>query len=159
MNMFNKEKSSKTVVILQVITLIFYFLTFVLLITAAGLFGKGQSIVNEDIQTEVCFLFFAEDNDEPSTANCGYAIAGEVLAAIGLGILLAIGIVKMVIGLMKLVFKFFNKITYECSALIIIFFRNDIFLLIDIILLVITSVFAITAAIVISAGVGVACKR
>ena len=121
MNMFNKEKSSKTAVILQVITSTFYFLTFVLLITAAGLFGKGQSIANENSQTEVCPLFFAEDNLRPSTANCGYAIAGEVLAAIGLGILFLIGIVKMVIGFMKLVFKFFNKTTYECSAYLLIY--------------------------------------
>ena len=79
MNMFNEEKSSKNAAILQVITSTFYFLTFVLLITAAGLFGKRQSIANEGIQTEVCFLFFAENNLRPSTANCGYSIAGEVL--------------------------------------------------------------------------------
>ena len=114
--MFNKEKSSKTAVILQVINLIFYFLTFVLLITAAGLFGKGQSIANEGRQNEICPLFFAEDNFRPSTANCRYAIAGEFIAAIGLGILFAIGIAKMVIGLMKLVFKFFNKINFVFMA-------------------------------------------
>ena len=66
----------------------------------------------------------------------------------------------MVIGLMKLVFNCFNKITYmhECSAYLrIYFFRNNIVLLIDIILLVITSVFARMAAIVISVCVGVIC--
>ena len=129
--MFNKEKSSKLAVILQVITLTFYFLTFVLLITAAGLFGKGRSIANEGLQKEICPLFLAEDNPRPSTANCGYAIAGEVLAAIGLGILFAIGIAKMVIGLMKLVFKFFNKINFMFMAYLMLFIFQKQYTLAD----------------------------
>lgn len=108
MAMFKQEKSSKSVLILQTVSTVLYFLALVLAITAAGLFGKAQSRVKSDMGMEYCALFYKEDNLVPSTSTCRYSIAGEVLAGVGLCVLIILSILKMAAGFMRSVDMYYK---------------------------------------------------
>ena len=97
--MFEREKNSGIYsdrgwrrIILKAISS--YLLSFTLLMIAVGLFARGESKVNKERDTYLCLLFYTEDNPTPSSSYCRYAIAGEVLAGVGLVILYLIGLFK-----------------------------------------------------------------
>ena len=81
-------------------------MSFIFIIVAIGLFGNAQveaKNLSEDGQLTECILFVSSSNTNPSESNCNYFFAGQSLAAIGLGALLILGIVKTALGLIKLV--------------------------------------------------------
>ena len=105
-----REKSSMTVIILQVILIVLYAVGFVFAIIAIGLFGKAQDDLKKALgNKDYCSLFFKDFNENRSS-NCNYVFAGEVLTAIGLAVLLILSIVKTVFGFMKLVEKYRTKL-------------------------------------------------
>ena len=101
-----REKSSTSVTVFQVILIIAYIVSFALIIVAIGLFGDAQveaKNLSEDGQLTECILFVTSSNTNPSKSNCNYFFAGQSLAAVGLGVLIILAIVKTALGLIKLV--------------------------------------------------------
>ena len=100
-----REKSSMTVIILQIVLSVLYTVEFAFVIITIGLFGKPQHDLQESSKQSghkvMCLLFY-EDGKVPSTSNCNYVFAGEVLTATGLVVLLILSIIKILCGLMKL---------------------------------------------------------
>ena len=87
--------------ILQIIAIAIHVLAIIFLVIAAGLFGDAHRRYNKELETnkEMCILYISENNNNPSNSNCNFSIAGEVLAALGLVILVILSIVKIVRGL------------------------------------------------------------
>ena len=86
--------------ILQIIAIAIHVLAIVFLVIAAGLFGDTHRRYNKELPTkEICILYFSKNNYNPSNSSCHFSIAGEVLAALGLVILVILSIVKIVRGL------------------------------------------------------------
>ena len=86
--------------ILQIIAIAIHVLAIIFLVIAAGLFGDAHRGYNKELPTkEVCILYISKNNLNPSNSNCNFSIAGEVLAALGLVILVILSIVKIVRGL------------------------------------------------------------
>ena len=101
-----REKSSTSVIVFQVILIVAYIVSFIFVIVAIGLFGEAQvdaKNLSEDGQLAACLLFVTSSNTNPSESNCNYFFAGQSLAAVGLVALLILGIVKTALGLIKLV--------------------------------------------------------
>ena len=88
--------------ILQIIAIAIHVLAIIFLVIAAGLFGDAHRRYNKGLPTstkEMCMLYVSKNNYNPSNSNCNFSIAGEVLAALGLVILVILSIVKIVRGL------------------------------------------------------------
>ena len=101
-----REKSSTSVIVFQIILIIAYIVSFIFIIVAIGLFGKAQvdaKNLSDDGQLAACVLFVSSSNTNPSESNCNYFFAGQSLAAAGLIALLCLAIVKTALGLIKLV--------------------------------------------------------
>ena len=101
---------NKTSLLFHIIATALFFLAFGLALTAAGLFGSANARAMENIEgSDDCNLFItirgSIDNfrgfDRASTSTCNYAIAGEVVAAFGLLVLILLSIVKMATCLIK----------------------------------------------------------
>ena len=100
------EKSTRTVVALQVVQAFLYFIAFAIVLTAAGLFSRALSHFNSMIEgRDVCLLFKADQMTNPSPFICYGAIAIEALAGVGLMILVIVSILKIALKMMKLVKK------------------------------------------------------
>ena len=96
-----QEKTRMTVAILQVGLIISYSFAFALVIIVIGLFGKAQDGRSDLLFLSNCPLFFAQDNVNPTIANCNYVFVGEALTSEGLFVLIILGTLKLVLGLMK----------------------------------------------------------
>ena len=92
-----REKSSTTVIILQIVLSVLYTVEFVFVIITIALFGKAQQDLQKSNKA-TCLLFY----EDGRASNCNYVFAGEVLTATGLAVLLILSIIKMLCGLMKL---------------------------------------------------------
>ena len=96
---------AQTSMILQIITIAIHVLAIIFLVITIGLFGDAHKRYNDDNnrqveqKTKVCFLYISKNNYNPSISNCNFSIAGEVLAALGLVILVILSVVKIVRGL------------------------------------------------------------
>ena len=97
---------NKASLLFHIIATELFFLSFGLALTAAGLFGSANARVNENTEgSDYCYLFVKGSfTDHASSSTCNYAIAGEVVAAFGLLVLIHLSIVKMATCLIKLVF-------------------------------------------------------
>ena len=89
---------AQTTMILQIITIAIHVLAIIFLLITIGLFGDAFNRFNRqlELKTKVCFLYISKDNYNPSISNCNFSIAGEVLATLGLVILVILSIVKFV---------------------------------------------------------------
>ena len=85
---------------MQIIVIAIHVLAIIFLVIVAGLFGDAHRRFNKEVQSkEMCILYISENNYNPSNSNCNFSIAGEVLAALGLVILVILSIIKIVNGL------------------------------------------------------------
>ena len=103
---------NKTSLVFHIIATVLFFLAFGLALTAAGLFGSANARAKENLEgSDYCNLFVKlrgsitdfRGVDRASTSTCNYAIAGEVVAAFGLFVLILLSIVKMATCLIRLV--------------------------------------------------------
>ena len=90
--------------LLQIIAIAIYILTIIFLVIAAGLFGNAYRHGNDELNAagigDICFLYIKKDSTYASNSVCIFSIVGEVLAALGLVVLVILSIVKLVGGLM-----------------------------------------------------------
>ena len=86
---------AQTKLILQIIAIAIHILAIIFLVIAAGLFGNVYKRNND-----ICFLYIKNDFTRASNSVCVFSIVGEVLAALGLVVLVILSIVKLVVGLM-----------------------------------------------------------
>ena len=90
---------AQTSLLLQIIAIAIYALAIIFLVISAGLFGDAHRRFNERTATDrdVCILYFKR-SDVTFTSNsvCVFSIVGEVLAALGLVLLVILSIVKLV---------------------------------------------------------------
>ena len=90
--------------ILQIIAIAIHILAIIFLVIAAGLFGNVYRRSNDELNavgiSDVCFLYFEKDLTYASNSVCVFSIVGEVLAALGLVVLILLSIVKIAGGLM-----------------------------------------------------------
>ena len=89
---------AQTSLILQIIAIAIYLLAIIFLVIAAGLFGDAFRCYNKE-NTQLETKKICKNNINPNNSNCNFAFAGEVLAALGLVILVILSIVKIVRGL------------------------------------------------------------
>ena len=103
---------NKIPLLFHIIATALFVLAFALALTAAGLFGSANARAKEESEnSDYCELFVTLKGsltdyrgvDHASTSTCNYAIAGEVVAAFGLLVLILLSIVKMATCLIKLV--------------------------------------------------------
>ena len=89
----------KTVHILEIFFLVINVFTILFLVMATWLFGNAYTFLNEYKETYMCILYLSPSNQNPSNSTCDFAIAGEVLAALGLVCLEVLSIAKLVSGI------------------------------------------------------------
>ena len=93
---------AQTKLIWQIIAI--HILTIIFLVIAAGLFGIVYRRNNDELNAagvgDTCFLYLKKDNTRASNSVCVFSIVGEVLAALGLVILIILNIVKLATGQM-----------------------------------------------------------
>ena len=96
---------NKASLLFHIIATALFFLAFGLALTAAGLFVSANARANEHTEgSDNCYLFVKLKGSSASPSTCNYAIAGEVVTAFGLLVLILLSIVKMATCLIKLVF-------------------------------------------------------
>ena len=101
-----RENSTRTVLLLQIVQAILYFIAFSLVLTAAGLFSRALSHLNTIIEErDVCLLFKADYMPNPSPFICYSAIAIEALTGVGLMVLVIVSFLKIALEMIKLVKK------------------------------------------------------
>ena len=90
--------------ILQILAIVIHILAIIFLVIAAGLFGNVYRRSNNELNaagiSDFCFLYFKKDLTYASNSVCVFSIVGEVLAALGLVVLILLSIVKLATGLM-----------------------------------------------------------
>ena len=95
---------AQTKLILQIIAIAIHVLTIIFLVIAAGLFGNVYRRNNNELNAagagDICFLYFKKDLTYASNSVCVFSIVGEILAALGLLVLILLSIVKIAGGLM-----------------------------------------------------------
>lgn len=99
-----REKSSKHIIVLQLLLIVLYFLSLALVVTAAGLFGNAHYRLEDKWEQTgyyTCVLYFSESNLQPSESICQFCIWGEAVAGFGLAILMIVGFIKIAVGFMK----------------------------------------------------------
>ena len=94
---------AQTKLILQIIAIAIHVLTIIFLVIAAGLFGNVYRRNNNELNAagagDFCFLYFKKDLTYASNSVCVFSIVGEILAALGLLVLILLSIVKIAGGL------------------------------------------------------------
>ena len=95
---------TQTKLILQIIAIVIHILAIIFLVIAAGLFGNVYRRNNNELHAvgfdDICFLYIKKDLTYASNSVCVFSIVGEVLAALGLVVLILLSIVKLATGLM-----------------------------------------------------------
>ena len=95
---------AQTKLILQILAIVIHILAIVFLVIAAGLFGNVYRRSNNQLHAagigDICFLYIKKDLTYASNSVCVFSIVGEVLAALGLVVLILLSIVKLATGLM-----------------------------------------------------------
>ena len=106
---------NKTSLLFHIIATALFVLAFALALTAAGLFGSANARDKKNAENNAgtsyyCRLFvklkgniYYGKLEHASTSTCNYAIAGELVAAIGLLAMIILSIVKMATCTIKLV--------------------------------------------------------
>ena len=145
--------------LLQIIAIAIHILAIIFLVIAAGLFGNAYRRSKDELNavgiSDICFLYvkYEEELTYASNSVCIFSIVGEVLAALGLVVLVILSIVKLVVGLMG-----WGCIKMWLTKYILcIFFRNKIILIVEILILLFSGIFALIVAIILSSGWGVTC--
>ena len=93
-------------ILLQRITIAIHILAIIFLVIAAGLFGNAYRRSNDELNAagvgDICFLYvkYEEELTYASNSVCIFSIVGEILAALGMVVLVILSIVKLVGGLM-----------------------------------------------------------
>ena len=94
---------AQTNLLLQIIAIAIHILAIIFLVIAAGLFGNVYRRSNDELNAfgvdDICFLYFKKDLTYASNSVCVFSIVGEVLAALGLIVLILLSIVKIAGGL------------------------------------------------------------
>ena len=94
----------QTNLFLQKIAVAIHILAIIFLVIAAGLFYNVYRLYNDTLNIfasdDICFLYIKKDFTNASKSVCTFSIVGEVLAALGLVVLVILSIVKLVNGLM-----------------------------------------------------------
>ena len=100
---FQKNARTKDF-LLRIVSVSLYAISMAFAITAAGLFGDVIYRVNRNrsISTKICPLFLNENNN-PSFTVCEYVVAGEVVAAFLLLVLVILNVGAIPNGMIKLV--------------------------------------------------------
>ena len=95
---------AQTNLLLQIFAIAINILAIIFLAIAAGLFGNVYRRNNNELNAvgidDICFLYFKKDLTHASNSVCVFSIVGEVVAALGLVVLIILSIVKLVGGLM-----------------------------------------------------------
>ena len=95
---------AQTNLLLQIIAIAIHILAIIFLVIAGGLFGNVYRRSNDELNAvgiaDICFLYFKKDLTYASNSVCVFSIVGEVLAALGLVVLILLSIVKIVGGIM-----------------------------------------------------------
>ena len=97
---------AQTKLLLQIIAIAIHILAIIFLVIAAGLFGNAYRRSKDELNAvginDVCFLYvkYEEELTYASNSVCIFSIVGEVLAALGLVVLVILSIVKLVGGIM-----------------------------------------------------------
>ena len=96
---------AQTKLLLQILAVVIHILTIIFLAIAAGLFGNVYRRNNDQLNAagvgDTCFLYIKKDLTYTNNSVCVFSIVGEVLAALGLVVLILLSIVKLATGLME----------------------------------------------------------
>ena len=93
---------AQTNLLLQAIAIAIHVLAIIFLVIAAGLFANVYRRSNDELHgiSDKCFLYIKKDFTYASNSVCVFSIVGELLAALGLVVLIILSIVKFASGLM-----------------------------------------------------------
>ena len=119
---FKRERSTATVIVLQIAQAILYFIAFALVLVAAGLFSRALTHINTNIielERDVCILFITDSTSNPSPSICHSAIAIEALTGVGLMVLVIMSILKIALEMIKLVKEMRTYFSMLCDHLCI----------------------------------------